>query len=803
MRNRILKNIVRALLRYYGVPLILGLSLGLASVPRTLHLFQHISTDPLELLPDDYPSVQALTRVREKSESKKRFTILAESARPENTKRLLEQLKLKLQSCPEVGRVSITKPGYEFFKKYRLLFLEVGDLKEIKNRLERRIQESKFGPFLIRLDDEEEESGWNLAQLEDQYALDPREHSRSEYFESPNGLIFAAYLETELENPGLSEEKAFQEKAMACVREFDLGSAEPSAKLHFSLASRILEYNALIKDIRKAGIISGILIFLPLLIRFRRLRYVGYIFFPLLIGIPISLALASFWVPRLNVTTAFLFAILGGLGVESGIHLFYRYYDDRRCGRSMPDSILDLYRFLVPPILTSVASLGTIFGLMSFNDFKGFKEFGIIAAIGLGVLFVLYFTFFPALLIFAERIGYLKFGKVVRSIDMKVSFTPGFSKALLVMLSGLILLSAASMPFLQFEYDTKKIRADDPETRLDRQKQRATASRRANPAAVIIHNKEDAKALDHAIQRKKSKEGSLLDKTASVYSLVPEGQNEKMQVLREIRGLLADKSLDRAAGEEKDSLAAFKKELEHVAPFDQSEAPQEVKRDFLGKTEVPGSLYFIFTRPGIELDHGKYAMALADEVETIVTSRGEFRAANDPIVFAEVFKTMLHDAKKVLLLSVLCLFFFVYLEFQDLKKTCLILYSIFTGILLACGAMFLLGIKFNLYNLVMIPVVMGMSVDNGIHLYHRYRELGPGSMPKVLSSTGVAVLLASTTNAAGFIGLVFCTHGGLRAMGMIAVIGLITCLVTTLLYLPAILQTVGARHAVPQPSVYR
>ena len=50
------------------------------------------------------------------------------------------------------------------------------------------------------------------------------------------------------------------------------------------------------------------------------------------------------------------------------------------------------------------------------------------------------------------------------------------------------------------------------------------------------------------------------------------------------------------------------------------------------------------------------------------------------------------------------------------------------------------------------------------------------------------------TNAAGFFGLIFCTHGGLRSMGQLAAIGLGTCLVTTLLFLPMILKVIEDRR---------
>src|SRR4029453_3923571 len=63
--------------------------------------------------------------------------------------------------------------------------------------------------------------------------------------------------------------------------------------------------------------------------------------------------------------------------------------------------------------------------------------------------------------------------------------------------------------------------------------------------------------------------------------------------------------------------------------------------------------------------------------------------------------------------------------------------------------------------MVMIPWIMGMSIDNSIHVYHSYEELGKGSLGRVLGSAGLSSLLASLTNAAGFLGLLFCHPGGL------------------------------------------
>ena len=81
-----------------------------------------------------------------------------------------------------------------------------------------------------------------------------------------------------------------------------------------------------------------------------------------------------------------------------------------------------------------------------------------------------------------------------------------------------------------------------------------------------------------------------------------------------------------------------------------------------------------------------------------------------------------------------------------------------------------------------------MSIDNSIHIFHRYKELGPGSLSRVLSSSGLAALLASLTNASAFVGLLFCTHKGLLSIGELALVGVGTCLLSTLVFFPALLE---------------
>jgi len=781
------------LIRYYPIVLIGGIVLIFWSWPRVTYLFKNISTDPIDLLPPTYQSVNTLFKLRDKIDQKRRFDILFESENPDNTKRLMADVKTYLEGLPGVGRVYIKKPGYTFLDKNKFLFIDQVDLIDIKNRIDRKIQREKLGSLYISFEEDDEDSELEFSDIEEKYRDKyggGGEGVSSEYYVSPNEKIFALFVESEKSNIDIAEEKVFIESVHKAMEGFDYKSYDPTMTIQFGGSTRVREYSQLLKDLKVAGIITGFIIFLPILIRFRRPQYFALIFLPLLIGVPTGLAITSLWIPRLNITTSFLFAILGGLGVETGIHIFSRYYEKRKEGLSIEKSLLDIYLFLGKPVFTAVATLATTFLLMVVSDFRGFSEFGLITGVGLWVVFLLYFTFFPALLIFSEKIHLLKFKYNYQESQKNLNLTPSFVKTLLGIFLAFTVFSIFVTPKINFEYDMRKIRADSGHKSGIRVKQKATRGGRVNiPAAVIIQNEEEALALEESFEEIKEESPShVLDYSTSLYSLVPKKQEEKMVTIKEIQDLLADDSIKLVKDEKKADLDKFKDELKRPSPFTLADIPEDIKKRFYGEKDIPGSLFLIFAKPQLELDDGRNGMALLDAIGEIKTPLGVYYPSSSSIVFAEVIKTMFRDSKKILIIAVCCTLFFVYLDFRNLKKTGLVMFSILSGVFWVMGVMYLLDIKFNLYNMVMIPAVMGMSVDNSIHVYHRYSELGKGSLSKVLSTTGIAAALASLTNASGFVGLAFCNHGGLRSMGIVAVIGVITCLITTLVFLPLILQ---------------
>ncbi|MGH8657379.1 MAG: MMPL family transporter, partial [Gammaproteobacteria bacterium] len=123
----------------------------------------------------------------------------------------------------------------------------------------------------------------------------------------------------------------------------------------------------------------------------------------------------------------------------------------------------------------------------------------------------------------------------------------------------------------------------------------------------------------------------------------------------------------------------------------------------------------------------------------------------------------------------------------------LILMPLLLGGLLSVGALVLAGIAFNFANIITLPLLLGISVDNGIHVVHRMRAAHPSEGRLLQTSTARAVLIAALTNMFSMGTLMLSPHRGTAGMGQLLSIGLGAALICTLVILPALLDTPRVR----------
>jgi predicted RND superfamily exporter protein len=117
------------------------------------------------------------------------------------------------------------------------------------------------------------------------------------------------------------------------------------------------------------------------------------------------------------------------------------------------------------------------------------------------------------------------------------------------------------------------------------------------------------------------------------------------------------------------------------------------------------------------------------------------------------------------------------------------------GELGALGGMTLLGLKLNMISMGMIPIVLGIGIDDGIHIVHRFLDQGEKDVPGVFRFAGRAVVITSVTTMVGFGSLVLSTYKGLWTAGLFAIMGVGLCLLASITLLPALLQIFVVRRS--------
>jgi predicted RND superfamily exporter protein len=220
--------------------------------------------------------------------------------------------------------------------------------------------------------------------------------------------------------------------------------------------------------------------------------------------------------------------------------------------------------------------------------------------------------------------------------------------------------------------------------------------------------------------------------------------------------------------------------------------PDFLKKHFTAKDGTIGN--FIIIYPDVGLSDGRQSIAFSEDVGTITTAQGQvYHAGSTSLVAADMLRLMQREAPWMVLATLLLVVMMKWINFGSWRWMLLALIPLLVGVVWMIGLMELFGQKLNFYNMIVLPSVLGIGDDAGVHLVHRYQEEGKGAIWRVLRSTGEHITMSGLTAMMGFGGLLTSFHPGLRSIGWLAVIGIGATLLAALLFLPAMIQFLESR----------
>jgi predicted RND superfamily exporter protein len=760
----------------------------------------------VELLPQGAREVQDLTRVSQKAGGDGYLVIVAKGDTPERLRAYAAELTARLEALPEVRYVE-HRYDVDFFRRHGLLLMPVERLAALRKDLEARVryERQRANPFYIDLG-----ATAPPPTFEDISRKHAPDAPLREYLSSADGTEVYLMIKPSGTAGDLDFARRFVDLAMGTGRTL-AAERYPAVTLEAtgSFQNRIEEDAVMRGDLARAGLLSALIAAGLILLATRRIAALAVVGLPVMVGVVLTFALAQLAIGHLNVVTGFLVAILIGLGIEYGVHLCMRYWEERRA-LSAREAIAAAVRGTFGGALTSAVTNAAAFFVLLLAQFEAFNQFGFLAGLGVLLAVLAAYAMGPSLLAIAERLRPARpdsapapaaarapaaRGKPAR--EWRRWPTPVIATVALSVVAFAVF-SVFVTPRLGFETDMRKLKGDSPASRLD-DHVTTQLGQPLNPAIFLVEDLKQAGQVEDVIAEVKRRNGadSVFLHTASLNDLLPSDLPRREAELAGLRALLTELPPEVEADPR---LQEFQRLLA-AKPYGLESLPVEARRRFEA-TDGQGTFMLLFPSvSNYDTEDLRRWAAQIDQVVEGARARGIDMAVLDSNrIAARIFALVRGDGPLILWAAAAVVFGVILVSLRGLKRALLVTGPLFLGMTCLAGGMYLFDVQLNFINAVVLPNLLAIAVDNSVHLFHRYEEEGPGSLGKVVRHTGLAAVVATLSNAAGYGALLVANHQGLRSIGQIALLGVVCTFLGTTIFFPAMLALLerwSGRKAVP------
>ena len=163
------------------------------------------------------------------------------------------------------------------------------------------------------------------------------------------------------------------------------------------------------------------------------------------------------------------------------------------------------------------------------------------------------------------------------------------------------------------------------------------------------------------------------------------------------------------------------------------------------------------------------------------------KATGMPPVMQELIRVIGNDGKNAALLTVFVVFLLLWLDFRIFKYAIVAMIPLVAGVIWMVGLMHLVSMQLTVVNVMGLPMIIGIGIDYGVHIVHRWRFEGSKKVNQIFASTGKAIFLTSITTMLAFGSLIFSIWRGFGSLGGAMFIGVGACFLSTVIILPGII----------------
>jgi predicted RND superfamily exporter protein len=509
---------------------------------------------------------------------------------------------------------------------------------------------------------------------------------------------------------------------------------------------------------------------------------------PLLMATVLTVAISGMWWP-LSTAAVGCAAMLFGVGIDGVLLLYVRYLEERRNGFGAEGAIGRLPSTVSSMLLGFTTTAATYFGLLPI-DFPSLNEVGRLIGIGILVSGVLSIAIVPALL--PERVSARQAHPM--SNDWLGRIVIRRRRTILWAAAALTLLLGAAAPGLRVDPALQRLQPQTEGTRVERE----ILTRFAVPDDVILLSAEGSRleplleANQAVVDRLRVSAPDV--KLTSPVSFIPPpaAQHAVRQTIREsgLSTTLVSERFVRAAGEagfRADAFTPFLERLPRLLGASGALTYESYLEHGLGDlvrrtvTLTPtGYATVTYVYPRNAADYRAVEEAVRSSGQRLQITGATYVNQELSDVFAPQFLTGA-------LIGSVAVAVLIFAGFRSVRYTLLSLVPTAVGLLWSVGVLALLDVQLDLFSVFAFLMCIGIGVDYSIHVLHRQATTHDGSVIGPLVSVSPAIIMAWATTMIGFGTLVTSSYEPLRSLGLVSVVTLTACLLTSMLVLPAVL----------------
>jgi uncharacterized protein len=558
-------------------------------------------------------------------------------------------------------------------------------------------------------------------------------------------------------------------------------------------------------DAIRSAFWAGLIILGIDLLTVRRPRSTVMVYLSLAAGLVITFGVTYLVIGTVNVITAFLLAILAGLGVDFGYYFSTRYNLYCRAGLSRQAAVREAWTQTAVPAAMGALTTMAVMVILAFGRFRGFGELGIICSIGIVSIYVAMYTLCPALFLrFAQGgtgdvspsearllVGRIGAGEEASGRSWFARFNPAGRAAPVVVAAAV--LATIGFGFLarrvRFAYTGEELTVKNQKSlQIDRMIL-AHYGENVDQTVTLADTEERGRRIQEYFEQHFG-DFETISRYESAFTYAPPLDRQLASLSR--MGPLRV-ALDRLPKRDPDPDVQFAlaqgPHFMNPEPITVDRLPEYLKAIFLGRDAGGKTIGYV---GHIVAKHWLWDIdeltRFVNEIESLRIDGQPVETTGRPQIFMRVIQIVQHEATIFSIVGALVILCMFWIQARSLKFALLCMLPLLVGLVWTLGCLPHIGPKglyLSFMNLVVLPILVGLGVAFGVHVVYNYRLYG--SAERSLRVTLRPVMGSSASALVGWASLLLASMIGMQGIGWLATVGMFWVTVVSIVVLPALL----------------